>query len=536
MKILVLQGSPKGERSNTMQLTRAFLDGFSQNADVQIDTVWVNALQIQPCTGCFSCWNKTPGTCCLADDMRQVLSQMLAADVIVYSFPLYYFHIPSQLKALIDRQLPLQLPFMATDNHEGGAHMPRYDLSDKRHVVISTCGFYTTQGNYDAVTFSFDKILGKDRYSHIFCAQGELFRVPQLKQRTDAYLQLVTTAGKEFATGAISTQTQEALSVPLYPKEAFEQMADASWNTEKPNSTASPARKALSFTKQMAALYCKDAYNGQDIILEMHYTDCQERYQIILTQDGSHVRTEDFLPYTTLIETPLSVWQSISTGEISGQQALMQKQYRVLGDFDVMLQWDRFFGTHTAASPTATATRKTNMLLLLLPWFSIWIFMTITPIFGAVAAFLVSALLPLAYLRYQPTVYECLTVCSITGIGVCALFGVSTVWLVPLSYLLFGVIWMASIFCKVPLTAHYSMHAYGAQRALENPLFLRTNRILTACWGALYLITPIWSYALMRSSIAWSTGIINSLCPIFLGIFTAWFQKWYPAHYATRIT
>ncbi|MDE5768871.1 MAG: NAD(P)H-dependent oxidoreductase [Oscillospiraceae bacterium] len=29
MNILVLNGSPKGERSNTMKLTRAFLEGFA---------------------------------------------------------------------------------------------------------------------------------------------------------------------------------------------------------------------------------------------------------------------------------------------------------------------------------------------------------------------------------------------------------------------------------------------------------------------------------------------------------------------------
>jgi len=88
------------------------------------------------------------------------------------------------------------------------------------------------------------------------------------------------------------------------------------------------------------------------------------------------------------------------------------------------------------------------------------------------------------------------------------------------------------VFRPLPLTAHYSMNVYGGETALQNPLFLRTNRILTACWAVLYLLTPIWTWQLMQTSVSYLTGAFNSVLPILLGIFTAWFQRWYPAHYA----
>lgn len=89
-------------------------------------------------------------------------------------------------------------------------------------------------------------------------------------------------------------------------------------------------------------------------------------------------------------------------------------------------------------------------------------------------------------------------------------------------------------FMLIPFTAYYSMNDFGAEKALGNPLFLRTNRILTAAWGILYLITPIWTYFLMNTSIAYTTGIINSILPFFLGIFTKWFVGWYPPYYLSE--
>ena len=109
MRVLVLNGSPKGDKSNTYRLTSAFLDGLRQTQPVEAETIEVGKLHLLPCRGCFACWSKTPGKCVLQDDMAGVIGKILAADVLIWSFPLYYFSIPGQLKLLIDRQLPLSL-------------------------------------------------------------------------------------------------------------------------------------------------------------------------------------------------------------------------------------------------------------------------------------------------------------------------------------------------------------------------------------------------------------------------------------------
>ena len=200
MKILVINGSPKDTSSNTYRLTTAFLEGMQQELwDIQIKELSISRMDIRPCLGCFSCWNRTPGQCCIPDNMGQVIQDLLWADITVWSFPLYYYSVPGSLKNLIDRQLPMLLPFM--EEMEGqvgnGGHPPRYDMSGKKTVIISTCGFYTAKGNYDGVYSLFDHLYGRRNYTTVFCGQGELFRVPELSARTNEYLSYVKSAGQE---------------------------------------------------------------------------------------------------------------------------------------------------------------------------------------------------------------------------------------------------------------------------------------------------------------------------------------------------
>ena len=121
----------------------------------------------------------------------------------------------------------------------------------------------------------------------------------------------------------------------------------------------------------------------------------------------------------------------------------------------------------------------------------------------------------------------------VTGFSVVMLAGADEKTMLPFSYLAFGVMWLASCFRgRIPLTAHYSKNGYGGDDALNNSLFVKTNRILTMLWGILYLVTAMISWFLMRSAVSSLSGLINSAAPVFMGIFTAWFQRWYPARMA----
>ena len=552
MNILAINGSPKGERSNTWRLTSAFLRGIATREESAcgqtpaIETLYVAKLDIKPCLGCFSCWSKTPGTCCLHDDMQAIIEKILWADVIIWSFPLYYFGLPGPLKSLIDRQLPMSLPFMSVEAQNGG-HPSRYDMSDKRTVVISTCGFYTAKGNYSGVTDLFDRLCGKGSYTALFCGQGELFRVKELAERTDEYLSHVEKAGEEFVDGGITEETRAKLDQDLFPRDVFEAMANASWGVDESGKKEDPN---LVFTRQMAALYRREAWPGRDIVLDMHYTDIDKTYRIVLGKNGSHVEEEPTGGFTTncttQINTPLSVWRSIAAGEIAGDEALMKHMYSVEGDFDLMMHWDEYFGAasvgagsgNASASANETSTTKsadepkTNMLLLLIPWIVFWVAASIDSFWGSLLSMAICVLLPVLMYRTKVTRYDQI---SSLGVGACSialLAGASPILVIPASYFLFGLIWTVSCFTSVPLTAHYSKNSYNGDAALRNPIFMRTNRILTAAWGILYLVTPIWTYFIMQTDAASFVGAINSVLPALMGVFTAWFQKWYPQHIA----
>lgn len=528
MNLLILNGSPKGGRSNTYRLTSAFAEGIQETVPVELRDRTVSKLDIKPCLGCFACWNKTPGKCCLSDDMAGVIADILWADLVIWSFPLYYFSVPGPLKNLIDRQLPVVLPFMSQDAASGG-HSTRYDMSAKRHVVISTCGFYTAEGNYDGVNAMFDHICGKGEYTTIYCGQGELFRVKELSQRTDEYLSWVKQAGQEYAAGGIQGTTREKLSQLLYPRAVFEAMADASWGVEP---DGEKTEESLAFTRQMAALYNKSAYSGKDIVLEMHYTDIQKRYQLILGEQGSTVITGDFRKATTIIETDYSLWKAIAAGEIRGEDALMQQKYRVKGDFDLMIHWDRYFGSQSETPKPAKKEKSTNMTWMLLPWMAFWIATAAVQVkAAALVGIAASVLTPLIFLKNRPVLSDRISAGCVGLLSILLLLDVSANLVLPLSYLSFGLMWTIGGLLPIPLTAHYSLNDYGGEGMLNNPLFIKTNRILTLCWGVLYLLMTLWTFVLLHLGMHW-IGTVNSLLPAVMGVFTVWFQNWYPAHVA----
>ena len=53
MKVLILNGSPKNEKSNTLKLTNSFLDGMKEYEAIEEEYIHVSLKDIKPCLGCF---------------------------------------------------------------------------------------------------------------------------------------------------------------------------------------------------------------------------------------------------------------------------------------------------------------------------------------------------------------------------------------------------------------------------------------------------------------------------------------------------
>lgn len=160
--------------------------------------------------------------------MAGCIEKLIAADVIIWSFPLYYYSLPGRMKNFIDRQVPTMKPVMKDrfDGKGNGKHSSRYDLSHQRHVYISTCGFFSDKGNYDAVRAQMDLIHGVGNYTTLFCGEGEMFPVPILKDRIAEYLSYVSQAGVDYVRyGTILPATRQKLDELIMPKAEFEKWA-----------------------------------------------------------------------------------------------------------------------------------------------------------------------------------------------------------------------------------------------------------------------------------------------------------------------
>lgn len=99
MKIVLLEGSPnKNGSSNT--LANAFIEG-AKEAGHSVDVIGAAHANIHPCTGCIHCGYEGP--CVQKDDVDDIRARVLAADMMVFVTPLYYYGMSAQLKTLVDR-------------------------------------------------------------------------------------------------------------------------------------------------------------------------------------------------------------------------------------------------------------------------------------------------------------------------------------------------------------------------------------------------------------------------------------------------
>ncbi len=89
-------------------------------------------------------------------------------------------------------------------------------------------------------------------------------------------------------------------------------------------------------------------------------------------------------------------------------------------------------------------------------------------------------------------------------------------------YFCFGLMWLASCVMKQPLCASYVKYNYREDKALRNPLFMKTNYVLAVAWGVLYIFTATWTVALRAQGFNIAVLVINNIAPVIMGCFTAW--------------
>ena len=100
MKILGINGSPRGSKSQTLRLVQAVLDG-ARSAGADVEVVDVCKLHIEYCNGCTVCYER--GECVKDDDFAALYEKMCESDGIVLGSPNYIDSVTAQIKTMLDR-------------------------------------------------------------------------------------------------------------------------------------------------------------------------------------------------------------------------------------------------------------------------------------------------------------------------------------------------------------------------------------------------------------------------------------------------
>lgn len=219
MKILVFNGSPKKDKSDTMHITRAFLAGIKEKISPEVKVINVIDSHIEYCRGCFTC-KINGGTCVYDDDMKMVLPEIIASDLLIFNFPLYCYGMPAPLKALVDRTLPLSSMRMKWDGNRY-IHVGQADFSHLHYLMICGCGFPNSRNNFEPMVAQF-KLLFPQNHTIITVPESPLFNAPEATGVTQPRLELVQKAGKQYAERwRIDDELLREIGSPMIPEETY---------------------------------------------------------------------------------------------------------------------------------------------------------------------------------------------------------------------------------------------------------------------------------------------------------------------------
>ena len=97
MKITIINGSPR--KGNTFTAINTFIEGAQGDHDIEI--IEPDKLDISTCKGCGAC--QCYKGCVAKDDTNATIDKIVAADLILFATPVYWWGMTAQLKLVIDK-------------------------------------------------------------------------------------------------------------------------------------------------------------------------------------------------------------------------------------------------------------------------------------------------------------------------------------------------------------------------------------------------------------------------------------------------
>jgi multimeric flavodoxin WrbA len=124
MKITVIYGTQRKSKSSTYNIAQQFIQQLSDADDVT--EFFLPKDMPNFCKGCWNCFTDFE-KCPDYDYLKPILDSMIEADLLIFTAPVYVFHVPGQVKAFLDHF-----------GYQWMAHQPRKEMFHKQALLIST--------------------------------------------------------------------------------------------------------------------------------------------------------------------------------------------------------------------------------------------------------------------------------------------------------------------------------------------------------------------------------------------------------------
>ncbi len=235
--IVVFDGGYRTEKfSKTTFMVNNFIDG-AKHAGANVEYFKLKNYNIKQCTGCYTCWTKTPGACIYKDDMTMFRKKYREADLVIFASPLYIFNVTGILKTFMDRLLPIMQPYMLMNKNGDIAHPDRFpENGEQGFMVFSAAGFPEVEHNFDGLIGMFHAWNSHNENTHLmgefYLTAAEMIVQPVYADRKNIIADVCKKAGQQVVEeGKINKEYMEAVQDPFVSKETFQDQADAFWES-----------------------------------------------------------------------------------------------------------------------------------------------------------------------------------------------------------------------------------------------------------------------------------------------------------------
>lgn len=230
-KVLVINGSPKIEKSNTAFLLNPFMEGMKK-AGASVELIYTRKLKILPCIGCFKCWGETIGECFIQDDMQELYTKLRDADILVLATPVYS-SLPGEMQNFVNRLVPLIEPILEFRNGRTRARCHE-DVNISKLLAVVVSGWWEIE-NLN-VTISVIEEVAKN-YSIEFAGairRPHCYPLQDETEKSKEILQMLEKVGfKLIKKGRMDKDNLDIISQPLADKEEYTQLKTASYLKQK---------------------------------------------------------------------------------------------------------------------------------------------------------------------------------------------------------------------------------------------------------------------------------------------------------------